>query len=211
MPNHISNRLTITADSALTAEIFAAIRGESPDSKAWLIDFDRIIPMPAALKNTGCGGAVIDGVSVRKWWTDNSDNPNRSPDRLLTDEEKAAIDATGFDNWYEWSRKNWGTKWNAYEIKREGENAIYFETAWSPPVPVLVALAKKYPQAKFTLEYADESIGSHTGIIVYEGGELHSDTEFGYKPAAKLWFELNQRDPASRGYDPVTFERFADV
>jgi hypothetical protein len=45
-------------------------------------------------------------------------------------------------NWYDWSVENWGTKWNSYEghVTDEG---IGFSTAWTPPAPIIAALAKQ--------------------------------------------------------------------
>ena len=45
-------------------------------------------------------------------------------------------------NWYDWCNENWGTKWNSYD-GNVTENGIGFNTAWSPPVGVIVALSKR--------------------------------------------------------------------
>lgn len=49
------------------------------------------------------------------------------------------------EDWYEWNVANWGTKWGAKELlfyvsdnRREVE--INFDTAWSPPTPILDAI-----------------------------------------------------------------------
>lgn len=47
-------------------------------------------------------------------------------------------------NALDWSRENWGTKWNAYghkPVERTDDTlTIIFDTAWSPPYPWLVAV-----------------------------------------------------------------------
>ena len=43
-------------------------------------------------------------------------------------------------NWYDWNRENWGTKWEACEPALEtnvGMVEYTFNTAWSPPVPIM--------------------------------------------------------------------------
>ena len=59
----------------------------------------------------------------------------------------------GATNWYDWSLKYWGTKWNAYHghirqevasLGDEFELVLEFSTAWSPPEPVYAHLAKLY-------------------------------------------------------------------
>jgi Ferredoxin-like domain in Api92-like protein len=208
MPNHISNRLTIEASIQQLEVILAAIQGKDPDGTKIPIDFHRIIPMPDLLRNTGCGLTFINGKRTETWWSDNErpyNHLDRRPDRLLTDEEQTALAMIGFTNWYEWSIANWGTKWNAYSQQCDG-NVLTFLTAWAAPLPVMTVLTRRYPEARFTLEYADEDIGSNAGIAVYEGGESHSETVLHCTAAAKLWFELNGYDPSDLGYDPITFE-----
>ena len=48
-------------------------------------------------------------------------------------------------NWYDWCNANWGTKWNAYDGQAVGghDAGIGFNTAWSPPIPVIVELSKQ--------------------------------------------------------------------
>lgn len=48
----------------------------------------------------------------------------------------------GVGTWYEWCPKNWGTKWNAYEVSIE-DNAIEFQTAWNCPGPILDLLIEE--------------------------------------------------------------------
>lgn len=205
MPNHVSNRLTIEGDSGLVVTIMHEIRGTEINQ---FIDFNRIIPMPDVLKDTGSGSTIIEGQRLSTWWTDNEharNDPQRRPDRLLTEEEQALIAATGFNNWYDWSVAKWGTKWNAYSQSRVDEKSIRLNTAWNAPVPVISELAARYPEARFTMEYADEDKGSNAGIYVFEYGELASATTLGHRRACALWFEMNGADPMDYGYDPVTF------
>ncbi|VGO11844.1 hypothetical protein PDESU_00391 [Pontiella desulfatans] len=45
----------------------------------------------------------------------------------------------GHDNWYDWRRANWGTKWNSFQCTLDdslisnGELVYCFLTAWCPP------------------------------------------------------------------------------
>jgi hypothetical protein len=69
------------------------------------------------------------------------------PEELLESRLKiASVDELrnqfGHDNWYDWRRANWGTKWNSYECSlddsgiRDGCLIYCFFTAWSPPEAV---------------------------------------------------------------------------
>lgn len=59
---------------------------------------------------------------------------------------------------YDWMVENWGTKWNVEEdpdLNFNNETAIFFRTAWSPPIPVIKALAAMFPDIEFKLCYHD--------------------------------------------------------
>ena len=76
----------------------------------------------------------------------------------------------GEKNWYDWSIKHWGTKWNASESNVQG-NTVYFETAWSCPLAVLRELGKKV--GGILVFYADEDTGSNCGgFIVKKNGDI---------------------------------------
>lgn len=81
----------------------------------------------------------------------------------------------GCCDWYEWSCKNWGTKWNSYEPFAGDKHQIIFETAWCTPIPVILALSKKYPDLKITTYYADEDIGNNCGYYVAHKGKCIED------------------------------------
>ena len=72
--------------------------------------------------------------------------------------------------WYDWSIYNWGTKWNAYQISRDG-NVVRFDTAWNMPDPIFRELSALFPNLTFHVDYADEDIGSNCGTCVYQNGE----------------------------------------
>lgn len=50
-------------------------------------------------------------------------------------------------NWYEWNRKNWGTKWSACDTSYEitpTQIIITFDTAWSYPWPIIKKLVEEF-------------------------------------------------------------------
>ena len=59
--------------------------------------------------------------------------------------------------WWDWRIQNWGTKWNSYDDHVEivdDETVEYtFNTAWSPPEPVIEKLREKYPDVSITAFY----------------------------------------------------------
>lgn len=63
---------------------------------------------------------------------------------------------------YNWCIENWGTKWEAMQPQGViGKFKLWFtfDTAWSPPIPIVDALKKQYPSLHFTLTYQLEEEG----------------------------------------------------
>lgn len=141
-------------------------------------DFEFVLPLPEELRDT-TSPRPVNKDQVLKWAKENNWADDVLQARLAscpTDEENVQLDALrdkyGFDNWYDWCNSIWGTKWNACnsegsEVKETAQMLVYyFETAWCPPVGVIHALASKFPDLKFRLEY---SVEGESGIEVIEG------------------------------------------
>lgn len=112
----------------------------------------------------------------------------------------------GAKDWYDWSIQNWGTKWNAChtQINDINEPNIYFDTAWSPPLPVINQLSKKYPDLTFEFAFAEEQAGISTGDMVVQNGEIikggffDDDSKEAYETFFELWgmedeFRFNEK------------------
>jgi hypothetical protein len=72
---------------------------------------------------------------------------------------------------YEWCCENWGTKWSAcrVELQEQNERCVHlaFDTAWTPPIPVIAALHKKFPEATLEIEYFECGVGFCGGATWY--------------------------------------------
>jgi hypothetical protein len=180
MPNHITNRLTIKAKNpARLQEVLDGIKGEpNGENDEHLIDFNRIAPIPEELKGTSSPTRIItqDEYDEQEKRIANGDIPeiqklygvSRSLTQALSNQYKKDF---GYDNWYDWQINNWGTKWNAYSIRKISENIIEFDTAWSTPVDVMEKLSKKFSDVEFQIEYADEDFGYNVGRYNLLNGE----------------------------------------
>ena len=92
---------------------------------------------------------------------------------------------------YEWVIQNRGTKWNcseceisdenyySYKDGKFGEIKYTFNTAWSPPIPVIEAMSKKYPKLKFDLRYFERGMGFN-GIFRVQDGKVEMNEEGKY-------------------------------
>lgn len=111
-------------------------------------------------------------------------------DLSRADEEKY-----GKENcWYEWCRKNWGTKWNAYKSDLpDEEDTIRFCTAWNG-VPVLITkLGRIFENIEFEYAWASEDFGYQVGLIRFKGIEKDEYIpEGGTKEAYDLACEIRK-------------------
>lgn len=75
---------------------------------------------------------------------------------------------------YEWCVENQGTKWNPRDISiNESDNELTysFDTAWSPPTPVIAKASELFPDLTFVLHMEEES-HAYGGSETYKAGEL---------------------------------------
>ena len=78
--------------------------------------------------------------------------PARIGDTITKEESDRLIELYGHNNWYDWSYRNWGTKWGCYD--NEYEDGHYrFTTAWNPlATEILDMLAKDIPDFLYDWE-----------------------------------------------------------
>jgi len=118
------------------------------DGDETILDFQKIIPMPEELKNT----------------------TSPTPDDINPELQKTLLEKYGADNWYDWSVKHWGTKWNCCD-PFINELGMSFTTAWSPPTPVIEALAKLIKK-DLRMTYVEEGMGFCGEFYAYGNGTV---------------------------------------
>jgi len=99
------------------------------------LDFNRIIPMPEAIKNTQkeeFSQFTLQG-------------------KLLRSEN---LYAYGNEDWYDWSMENWGAKWSYYGKFLRDEKSFLFCTPWCPPIRAIEKLAQIL-QTTVQIDYVD--------------------------------------------------------
>ncbi len=188
MPNHVAHVLRIRGSKKDVAKIREAIRGEPfKDGSKNLLDFNKIIPMPKELEHVTSPVRIVSQEkreeqlkTLHKYLNDGDDETGfYTPEVGLTEElSREYIAKFGANNWYDWTCKNWTTKWNAYSMKELNERTIYFETAWSTPTSVLIKLSKMFPETIFQVQWADEDRGHNCGKGEYKNGQFDDLTNF---------------------------------
>jgi hypothetical protein len=219
MPNHVQNRLQAIGETKEIKRFYNYIKSIDEEGKEMQIDFRKIKPRPEALSiDDSTAGEIVQLLLFGK---------NENESRLSIKEAQKIfsnwgkkMQEEGFElalkyqenvkrfghrTWYSWSIENWGTKWNAYSQNdnRNTEDVIYFQTAWSSPIDLIVELSKIFPTIKLFLTYADEDSGYNTGKIYIQNGKVIEDNkpQGGSKEGYEIYFELN---PDSRSNYKIT-------
>lgn len=204
MPNHVRNRLIIKADTTKVKEITDFLTGEpDEDGSPYYIDFNQIVPMPAALHvESGSRGEIGETILNKKGCLGQTYSEIKERfDALKPEEQEEYLKIGrqyisnrkkyGHTTWYGWAIENWGTKWNAYNQQKRADNEIWFDTAWSCVVRLIAKVAEKFPEAVFDYTWADEDTGANCGqVIIKNKDALAFIPERGSKEAYELAFEM---------------------
>lgn len=207
MPNHVSHRVVVRGEPA-EVDAFKTRAIVPDDDGDPRFDFNAFVPMPAILDGTISGSLADQGLLLLGRGDLNGRiGPSSFAEMLaypwarsagITSEQELiayirkqhpeaeaagqrAIDcynATGCIDWYQWSMKYWGTKWNAYQFamvrETPGEIEFVFQTAWSVPRPVLRAASAAFPGLTFDVAAYDE--GDNFAVRgIYAGGNGGAD------------------------------------
>lgn len=101
----------------------------------------------------------------------------------------------GAITWYDWriQEDHWNTKWNSYDAYAyDDSNAIYFQTAWDAPHPIIVKLSSMYPEVTIKHQWANEDLMQDCGSMTYLNGKMidcvtpETDMEH-LEMAASIW------------------------
>lgn len=153
MPNHFENDLYIDGPKEKVSELLAFIGADKTEPE---FDFSAVIPYP------------------QEYAQRDLDARNMNADEF---EAKYGSHHDGFNSGgYEWRIENWGTRWGAYDVQRRDRKGpcISFQTAWSPSIPIIAALHKRFPEVCLSLEYF-ECRGAFSGGVTYERAEYAED------------------------------------
>ena len=208
MPNHVECDLVIRGDPETLRAFVAYAAGPAGtgigELETALLSAHRFIPMPKELAETESGsfGSVGydawygDAVEILQYpWVKDAGVASREELKEflrakdpryeeMANRYRENLERFGSPTWYEWAVAKWGTKWGLYDIEATdagfeyGRISYTFQTAWSPPIPVIEAMSKQYPSLHFALDYF-EGGGGFMGSCVYENGQ---EVEAGQAP-----------------------------
>ena len=140
-----------------------------------VLDVNNFIPYPEKYRE-------MDR-AVERWYKENSVSGKKygqlKPGVKFTDAPKDGFNSGG----YEWCIQHWGTKWGICRSKVRNvtqSSLVYrFECAWSPCLPVIVAMSEAFKTLKFMLKYFERG-AAYKGVFVVKGGTIirHKESEY---------------------------------
>lgn len=157
MPNYCSNDIAITGPKEDIDALEALLKTEEV-----AFDFNLFIPYPKQFKDADDEARKVHAELAKE-----------AGDPYRVDWSKVPKD--GFNSGgYEWCIENWGTKWNALDAQadRVDENnfSVWFDTAWSPPIPIIHAMSEKFPTLEITMHYEEGGM-DFAGYTTFLAGE----------------------------------------
>lgn len=181
MPNWCENKLFVEGAEEELEKFKKKAEGKTRHGEEQVLNEESFIPYPQEFKKLDEERARLEVEYNQKMKDDgfeemsekekvewNKKNPH--PMSLVTD---------GFNSGgYEWCVTNWGTKWGFCHPKLEYEDTecleYTFDTAWSPPIPLVKKMGEMFPKLKFTLKYEEPGM-NFEGRLIMDGGEESED------------------------------------
>ena len=222
MPNHITNLLEFNCSEDRFRDITEYLRGDNnKDEPLGHVDFNVLIPMPESLmiESSSVGERGYEAYSA--FVTDSYNYPAQALKELeakhkakLDDPEVWDLGEKYYENlrdygaktWYQWSYRNWGTKWNAYDCEPANveDRSLCFHTAWDGVPKIIAKIAEQFPDVDIVYSWADEDIGHNVGILVFEDGKETGSVlpENGSKQAFEMAAEIMGLSLKEMGFVP---------
>lgn len=108
-------------------------------------------------------------------------------------------------DWYDWSCENWGTKWNSTDTHIVDDDCIEFDTAWSPPIPVLERLSKENPDKPINHYYIDEGVNFAGEASYLNGNCEYYDYDYGTPESISVAEEIWGYDYTKEEEEEITY------
>jgi len=207
MANHCFNSLQLKADSETVKSALAYLKGKDSD-----FDFNKIIPMPESIRATQRGSLSFASEAVCLYQNEGVINNHlkmmmaeaqideKQLQEAITDWLRRKRVDLGLGqqiianrkrycncgDWYEWSIKKWGTKWEAWDVT-VANDTVTFTTAWSPCSPVIEKIAGLFPKVQLVYQYFEPGAILAGKEIYINGKCLKAET---YEPEDPPYDEI---------------------
>jgi hypothetical protein len=163
MPNHCESDLSIVGDPLIIEDLLQKYKGDVP------LDANKIIPYPKRF------------LEADRLWNEAHERCKKGE---ISWEEVCKI-KDGFNSGgYEWCVTNWGTKWGMYDftelVRRPRSVFLSFQSAWSPPYPLIKKMSEDFPDLTFTMKYYEGGM-QFKGTYKVKAGRVLVDESTSYQ------------------------------
>jgi len=179
MPNWCENGLSVSVPSGTEEgkqqleEFIETAAGFNRFGDFTLLNFEAFVPYPRVFDELD---KLADAYGILYSRVD------RLPTALRNDLLKGLRRSWEFNDGfnlggYEWCITHWGTKWDVIVETYVADESIIqygFDTPWSPPTPVVLAMSRKFPLLHFELRYMEPGM-AFKGRYVCKNGEVEVD------------------------------------
>ena len=162
MPNWCENDLVIEGKLDRLQEFRERMKGKDRYGDETYLNAEVLIPYPEEFRKMDEATALFLKEHPNDW----------------TNAPKDGFNSGG----YEWCVENWGTKWGFCHVQEpelqgygdEGTLIYHFDTAWSPPEPLVKKMGELFPDLTLDLRYF-EGLMQFNGILRIENGQVTND------------------------------------
>ena len=155
MPNWCQNEVRVYAEDRGKVEAFVNFVRDGDN----YFSFNKIVPKPDELKDTRSPATIVTQEEYDSWVDDSNYGIGKPITQEMSDKFSKEY---GYDNWYDWTNTNWGTKWDTdceeVDIDDFGGVEYNFDTAWSPPEPICDALRERFPNIEISWFYREDGM-----------------------------------------------------
>lgn len=179
MPNWCENELLVTGNKVELLKFKMTVEGKNRHGNLQALNEDALIPYPEKYR--------VRDIAANKIRVAHEKLQKQAKVKKMTDKERNAWFKLhpypnvkdGFnDGGYEWCTENWGTKWGFCESRisyMTSKSISYlFDTAWSPPAPLIQRMGELFPKLTFRLKYREDGMGFR-GTFKMKNGEVEID------------------------------------
>tara|TARA_R100001594_G_scaffold14471_1_gene30746 strand:+ start:5103 stop:5810 length:708 start_codon:yes stop_codon:yes gene_type:complete len=145
---------------------------------------DYYIPRDKEISETRCPANIVSQKEYDEIQITNKEKEQKEGEVLYLDgsitQEMSdnLIKKYGANNWYDWSNKNWGTKWGDCDLEIEVSEEVCtlrYESAWSPLGNNIMEMFRKdFPNFEYTFE-EEQGWGARMEVV---GGEIINNEEW---------------------------------
>jgi len=176
MPNWCENRLFVEGEQEELKRFKETAQGKTRYGEETILNEEKFIPYPEKFRKLDVKKSELEAEYNQKRKDDEVEKMSDEEEKRWSEKNPYPKMKDGFNSGgYHWCCENWGTKWGfcnpVLEDEFEDRLEYRFDTAWSPPIPLVRKMGEMFPKLKFTLRYEEPGMNFEGRFVMDGGGE----------------------------------------